>query len=394
MSRTRSGSWVGWFLVCVAVAVPAGWGGVARGQDAPAPTFSLEAVAVGGSMLPEPMSSIRVGPGERILAKIFLRDWSVHGEILRAYQAELDPATFESGDTGAIRPVNYVELREKREENPAAAYIDDKDPQYVHTGLHIIPIVDTIKAPGYRWLTVLLEPDQGPVSQQDGTRYYLGTVELEASADASGEFTVGFAENRDQTGLLDLNSEHIPGIRYEGLHVTVDPNFIRLIIRESEPSNEAIDARLADARGLGSAAAWNAVGIRFNLDATQVSQSDFVVTDCTATPPTVRDMSVDGPNVSLTLSSTITPGCWTDITYQPTGSCVRLGYLPGDVTNDGRTNSADLIALVEVLNGTKSLPAFRTDLDRSGETTSADLASLVNFMSGLRTRGGARLASR
>lgn len=386
--RTRT------LVAVVAAVVLIGWGTIATAQDAPAPTFSLEAVAVAGSMLPAPMSEIRVGPGERILAKIFLRDWSTKGELLKAYQAELDASSFESGDGGAIRPVDYLELWEARQKNPGAAYIDDKDPQYVHYGLHIIPIADTLKAAGYRWLTVLLKAEEGPVSAQDGTKYYLGTVELEASPDASGAFTIVFVENMNSTGLLDSGGVHIGGIRYEGLIVTVDPKLIRLVIRESEPPNGAIDARLSDARGLGAARPWSVVKVRFSLDAAQVSRTDFVVTDGTSAPPTVRDLLIDGSSVTLSLSSSIRPGCWTDITYQPTGTRVRLGYLPGDVTNDGHTNAADLLALVDELNGTQSLPAYRTDLDRNGETTAADLAALVSFMSGARTRGGERLAAR
>jgi len=150
--------------------------GACLAQETRRPTFSLEAVAIEGSRLPGPSDTVRVGPGERFLAKFFLRDFSPNGELLRGYQVELDPSGFETGEAGAVRPPNFEEFRTQRIENPGAAYIDDKDPQYVHIGRHIIPIVDTLNVGGYRWLTVLLNPEEGPVHPQDGSKSYLGTV--------------------------------------------------------------------------------------------------------------------------------------------------------------------------------------------------------------------------
>lgn len=382
--RSTRRALVVWYMVLAGVGVA---------QEGPSPTFSLEAVAVEGSLLPEPVNSIRVGPGERLLAKIFLRDWSPNGEILRAYQAVLDPASFESGDKGTVQPTNYAALLAQKAENTGAAFIDDKDPRYVHSGLHIIPIVDTLNAPGYRWLTVLLNAEEGPVHPQDGTKYYLGTVELEASSDAEGTFVVKFVESPDATGLLNLQSEYMQGLQYEGLTVTVDPSLKRLMIRESSPPDGAIDARIAREAGASDAAPWDALSVTFNLDASDVSAADFTVADGSPSPPRIQNIDVNANEVMIALSSPIKPGRWTDVTYAPTGTRVRLGFLPGDVTNDARTDAGDLIALIEALNNTDQRPGYATDLDRDGQTTPSDLAALVDLISGMSRRGGERLAA-
>ena len=134
--------------------------------------------------------------------------------------------------------------------------------------------------------------------------------------------------------------------------------------------------------------------MRFSLSADRVSRGDFIVTDGTASPPRVDALSIDGPQVAVSLSSTIQPGRWTDITYQPTGTRVRIGYLPGDVNNDGRTGPHDIMSLIDVLNGSKSLPEFCTDIDRNGQTNPSDLVALVEFISGINKRGGQKLAAR
>jgi len=200
-------------------------------------------------------------------------------------------------------------------------------------------------------------------------------------------------ERPDTTGLLDLENHYIDDLRYESMTVTVDPSLRRLMIRESNPPDGAIDARTARSVGDEATAPWQVVGMKFNLDATDVSASDFTVDDGSASPPRVQSIATDGNEVVVTLSSPVKAGHWTDVTYEPTGTRVRLGFLPGDVTNDARTDASDLIALIRALNGSDEFAPHSTDLDRDGATTPSDLAVLVDLISGMSKRGGERLAT-
>jgi len=355
------------------------------------PTFSLEAVAVNGGPLTNPTANLQIGPGERVTAKVFLRDWSPNGEILRAYQAELNPDTFTSGSAGWVKPVGLDEKRTLAQENRAAAFIDDKDPQYVHAGLHIIPITDTLNAPGYRWLTVLLRPDEGPVAKQDGKKFYLGTLELEASPDAAGEFKIAFVEDPHNTGLLDLANAAIIPVEWEPLVLNVRGDVVRLFIKSSEPPNKAIDARRIDLKDPRPQGAWDTIRLTFSADPKGVGTADFAVSDGSKQPPAVRNVSVDGMDVTVTLSSPVRPGAWSSIAYVPTGSRVTIGSLPGDVNNDSQVDLNDVTALVDLLNQRGATPLFQTDIDRDGRATSADLVALVDLVTPVRGRGTARL---
>jgi hypothetical protein len=364
----------------------------------PKPTFSLEAVAVNGISLPEPANQITAGPGTRITAKIFVRDWSPNGEKLRSYQAELEFASYESGTSGWIRPAGYDRHREANEENPSAAFIDKEEKSFIHRDKLIVPIVDTLNAPGYRWLCVLLDPADGVVSKQDGSRYYLGTVELEASEDADGEFNIGFVEDPHTTGLLDVDNQPIMPLKYEPLEVVVTKELAGLIIKASEPPSGAIDARMAfdpaaaNVFDMNHAPGWKSIVITFNTDASEAKAEDFAVRDGTPQPPRVEKVETSGSQATVSLDKGIRPGRSTTIVYKPTNGMVRLAYLPGDVNNDGTVDTKDVTALVEVLSGKTKLPAYRTDLNRNGTTDADDLGALVELLNASWARNGMKLS--
>lgn len=346
----------------------------ARGQ---APTFSLEAVQINNAETPGgPVNRISVSPGDTITVKALLRDWSPAGEQLRGYQAEFDPASFSSGSEGRIAPVGYDDTRARQEQNPAL-FIDENDPAYIHRDMGRIPITDTVSSDGGRWLTVLLKPEEGPRSAQDGKKFYLGTAKLEVSADAKGTFTLAFVNDPMTTGLLDLNNEIINGIRWEPMIVEIRPGAVRLVVRESDPADGSIDARFPPAGSRGTSAGWDRVTLTFNADTANLSPGDFAIVDGTNNPPAIRNIVRDGMKATLEFDHGIAVQTWTKLIHTPSGSTIRLGYQPGDVNGDGSADAEDIAALIDTLAMRTTLPGSRTDVNHDNNVNAADLQRLI-----------------
>jgi len=108
------------------------------------PTMSLEAVAINGKSLgDDPKPQINASPGDIITAEVCIRDWSPNDEPLSGYQAALLPASFASGRSGLIEPVQYAALQKAGSPNPANSFIDDDHPRFVHLGLKTLALADT-----------------------------------------------------------------------------------------------------------------------------------------------------------------------------------------------------------------------------------------------------------
>lgn len=102
-------------------------------------------------------------------------------------------------------------------------------------------------------------------------------------------------------------------------------------------------------------------------------------------PPQVLGLLVTAPDtVLVVLDRVLEYGSWIEV-QQVAGcieSSVRLGYLPGVVDGNGLSSAADLLALLDHLNGIAPLPDYATDLDRSGTATSADVLRLIDLLTG------------
>lgn len=345
------------------------------GEKKPAATFSIEAVAVNSVPLPGgPVSEIKVAPGTIIKAEMFIRDWSPNGEVLRSYQAELDYSSYISGEQGSVKPVGYDTPPPPGIDSPHA-YVDKSDPRFVHRNMDAITIADVHQAPGYRWINVLLNQEEAPVCPQDGEKYYLGTVDLQASKDAKGTFTIKFVEGEERTGLRDPMNVAILPVAYEPLVIHVQEEYGKMIVRGSVPSDGDIDARLIDGKN-----ATTGIELMFLADASNVKKEDFQIEDGTSHAPRIAKVASEGPIVHLRIEPGLAPGQWTTITYLPTKSKVRIGCLPGDVNNDGVTDSKDVATLLDVLSGTRKLPLYRTDMNRDGVIRSADVVALIDYI--------------
>lgn len=96
----------------------------------------------------------------------------------------------------------------------------------------------------------------------------------------------------------------------------------------------------------------------------------------------------------IILSDPIPPGAWTTITanvqspdgvpINPQAGSVTLGFLPADVNGNGRSTPADILALVDHLNGIRvpPLPSRQCDIDRSGQCFPSDIVRLIDLLNG------------
>ncbi len=106
---------------------------------------------------------------------------------------------------------------------------------------------------------------------------------------------------------------------------------------------------------------------------------------CPAVAATVGDGA--GP-YTIELSGAIPAGGCTSITFGDAapGVMLRYEYLPGDVSMNGATNTQDLLALVQGLNGGLAILTHnlaRYDINRSGIVNTQDLLRLVQILNGI-----------
>lgn len=300
MSKSHLGTGVS---LCAVVAIQLAIATPASGQSKP-PTFSVEIAEVNCVDVPfGPVSVVRVYPGDELTVEFFLRNWSPEGQQLRGYQTRIDSSSYTSGRAGDAFPRAWASTTELNGpcpsdpgpscdescgvSNSANAFIDrsdcvwDGDPvgsdfgadwcvdtpcdvpgecsgggpcespkiDWVFGSVSASDVVDAVNtmACDYRHMSVLWNGVAGPVSNQDGTKYYLGTVVLKVSADAAGSFAICLADqdsdadgNPDFSFLRDVNNAPITPVLFECATISVNnwsfddrPQFIDLVFREA-----------------------------------------------------------------------------------------------------------------------------------------------------------------
>jgi hypothetical protein len=156
-----------------------------------------------------------------------------------------------------------------------------------------------------------------------------------------------------------------------------------LSIISSTPASGAIDARQPSDIDGTSTAGWQSLTMTFNGNSTQLTASDFVVTQQggLGVAPAITGLThIDATTVRVDFSAQINPGAWTTVTSG--AAQVRLGYLPGDVNGDGFTSNLDTLLLIDAINGVVNLPLRAVDMDRSGALTQTDLSRLAALLHG------------
>lgn len=154
----------------------------------------------------------------------------------------------------------------------------------------------------------------------------------------------------------------------------------------STPPDGAIDARQPSEPDGTNPVGWQSFDIAFNGETCLSTAADFAVTQegGVLAAPTVVALEHVGPQtVRLLLSDMIEPGAWTTVTHNSSGAITRVGYLPGDVNSDGTSAPADILKLIDALNGVGDPRAiWSTDVDRSGVAGPPDILRVIDLLNG------------
>jgi len=162
----------------------------------------------------------------------------------------------------------------------------------------------------------------------------------------------------------------------------------------STPPNCAIDARQPREPDpdIPAARQWNSVAMTFEgvCGVTGAVPGDFTVTVVPGNAgPNLPDPTVMGVNavsqaVTVQLSRAIPAGSWTCITHTGTGKQVCLGSLPADVNSDRTAAPAEILDVIDNLNGVLNPPlaVHQCDFDRSAVCDPVDILTEIDLLNG------------
>jgi hypothetical protein len=394
------------------------------------PTIDLLAVRINDTPI-TPTAIVTAFPGDTIETEIWLRDWSPNGERLRGYCIALDGGSFESGLCGEVAKVGPETLV------PECQCFDDSNCASCQPGTVCNTEWQSCMVPGYDDSNIsdfiaCDHPDfvfspcdddvfvQLPITEPNELQHcasvfdpneavpysapkYAGTVVLGVSPDAGGIFKIAmrpelFPGGPVITYMLDELGCHIPNENCADaapalIPLTVNVNADCPIIDpicpiSANPSNCAIDARQPSAPDGTLPAGWNFLDLEFPHDPSGSSILEFQVREVPAgTPPGIfRITQRDGEIIRISFDRRITPGNWTCV-YTEAGDCVGwreicIAHLPGDVNGDGTAGAADILSLIDCLNGVRTCELQQCDIDRSGVCGPPDILRTIDVLNG------------
>ncbi len=155
-------------------------------------------------------------------------------------------------------------------------------------------------------------------------------------------------------------------------------------VLSSDPPDGAIDARQPHDLDGANPTGWDQVTLTFDNDVSTLAPSDFSLIDSDGTPgPTVLSVVAETQSTAtLMLDGPIAVGKWTTVRHTITDTSIRLGYLPGDVNADGVSAPADILAVIDGLNGITTLELWQADANRSGVAGPEDILRVIDLLNG------------
>ncbi|MEK6674693.1 MAG: hypothetical protein AABZ47_03455 [Planctomycetota bacterium] len=394
--------------------------GTRAGDIEDPPTMSIRIVAKNGVALPAPSLFVEASPGDILTTEIFLRCWSngMHSQfpgvqpLLKSYQATIPYATYFTGSKGNILPKDFADTTEFPDGN---CNNTSTDPFIQNTNNFFVATTRADYALGnqvfvasagsgmcdYRVAGAIclfgcpgVEAVCPPTEQK-----YAGTLILKVSDDAIGTFRlclddrdispdhpIGPDNSSFRPAAATTQNHAIIPVRFECATIRIVPQeeCDRTISSSSPPSGSIVAGQ---PHGLDNAIPAGLQSVVLGIqdgDLSCLTSNDFLVSVFPDGPhPSVSEVQITGPQtVQLTLSGPIPAGKSTRITLaDPTPNSVSIGYLPGDVLNDGYVDTDDVEFLIQYLTGT-NCPVLASDIDRSGALSVLDLAREVDLLIG------------
>ena len=265
----------------------------------------------------------------------------------------------------------------------------------------------------------------------DVVEFYTGTVMLEVGDDASGVFrfealpdpasilsspSLSEASITPIALVLDTGPHSEPGaccVRLGDCRDVVEPECLALggvfrgpnthclgapdfcacpSIVDAVPTNCAIDARYPH-RADGSPIGFESVEVALSAgtEMSQLGPESFPLSFVGGTmlnPPVVTAVTpLGGVTVRLDFNKPLPLQRWSclGMACAPAGAKdVCWGHLPGDVNGNGTANAADVLDLIDFLNGVhpEALAWYQTDVDASGATIAADVLAVIDLLNG------------
>jgi len=153
----------------------------------------------------------------------------------------------------------------------------------------------------------------------------------------------------------------------------------------TNPFDGAIDARQPfDPDGGRTASGWQSFDVLFSPASPCPNAADFAVEGWwgESDVPIISSVErVDTESLRVYLNKPLTPISQVTVRYVPAALTAVLGWLPADVNGDGTSGPADILSLIDSLNGF-TRPVWSTDVDRSGKSSPPDILRVIDLLNG------------
>ena len=367
----------------------------------------------GGSIAPT--SSITVDPGDKVQCEVFASDWSAKDQQLTVIQYTFDTAKFQGvppESCGALVPlsgprtcVDDLECTDATgscvdgfcvvpDDRAGGAMMRLLRPDYAFVDLGQFPATDFSN---YRFAATLFNPADGPVYSPPPK--YVGTLILTVPAEGTaGVFTLDAnTTTQYETFMQDFDRAWILPLETEALTINVPGECGGRceVIESTYPLNCALDARQPSKPDGTARRGWNSIEFTFEdteenpcLDTSHLTTDDFSVREIPSgpLPLVVSSVTPNGNKITVTLSRRIALQKWTCVTYHlpdPPGDQERcFGHMPADVSNDGTSAPADILHVIDCLNGARSCEDYQCDADRSLQCGPPDILRVIDLLNG------------
>ncbi len=197
----------------------------------------------------------------------------------------------------------------------------------------------------------------------------------------------GYAPARAKVTISEKKPKASVTIKLKKEKTVPPPKVVTAGIVSSNPPDGAIDARMpSNVNGSSFWQGWNQFVFRLEgVASTDLAVNSFALKSTGGVSTPINNVAVDEDGL-VTLTTQygvpIPEGERTVIKHEPTGTEICLGYLPGDVDGSGKVDGADLLTLIDAINGVKNLPSYSTDLNRDGLTNSEDQLTWIDLTNG------------